>query len=202
MFLLSLLAGSRYLIKGSDIPTLILLYAFGLLYWLFLFFFLLYARKKGIIEENKKIAPAKLLPIVAGWIVFISVFYPLTMAGVYKTINTTAYRTISDDDFLDRTKKAATDSSITAEQRLNAAQYHFRYSGERIIYSNDHDRRKEYMPDDSANQARLKYIKTLKQQKNLYSFMVVSAILSLLSGATVAGIYFRARNNYKQAKFT
>ncbi len=198
----ALLAGSRYLIKGSELPTLIFLYSFGLMYWLLLFFFLLYSRKKGITEDNKKIAPAKLLPIVVAWIVFISVLYPLAMAGIYKTINTMVYRTISDEDFLGRTKKAATDSSKTVEQRLNAAQYYFRYSGERIIYTDDHDRMKEYMPDDSANQARLKHIETLKQQNDFYSFMVVSAVLSLLSGGTVASIYFRTRKKYKQEKLT
>jgi hypothetical protein len=197
-----LLAGSRYLIKGSDLPTMILLYALGLLYWLFLFFFLLDARKKGIIEDNKKIAPAKLLPIVVAWIVLISVLYPLAKAGIYKTINTMVYRTISDEDFLAHTKKAATDSSKTAEQRLSAAQYYFKYSGEGIIYIDAHDRKKEYIPDDSSNQERLKYIGTLKQQSNLYSFMVVSAVLSLLSGGTVASIYFHTRKKYKQEKFT
>lgn len=197
----ALLAGSRYLIKGSDLPTLILLYAFGLLYWLLLFFFLFYTRKKGIIEDNRKIAPTKLLPIVVGWIVIISVLYPLTMVGIYK-INTMVVRTISDKDILSRFKKAATDSSKTAEQRLNAAQYYFRYSGERLIYIDDHDRKTDYIPDDSANQARLKYLETLKQQNNLYSFMVVSSVLSLLSGGTVASIYFRTRKKYKQEKLT
>jgi hypothetical protein len=181
---------------------LILLYAFGLLYWLLLFFFLIYTKKKGIIEDNKKIAPSKLLPIVVAWIVLISVLYPLTMAGIYKSINTMVYRTISDDDFLNRTKKAATDSSKTAEQRLKAAQYYFKYSGETISYSDENNSQKEYLPDVSANQARLKYLETLKQQNNLYGFMVVSAVLSLLSGGAVASIYFRARKNDKQEKFT
>lgn len=202
LLIFALLAGSRYLIKGSDLTTLILLYAFGLLYWLLLFFFLLYTRKKGIIEDNKKIAPAKLLPIVVAWIVFISVLYPLTMAGIYKTLNTMVHRTISAEDYLARTKNAATDTSKTADQRLKAAQYYFKYSGERIIYTDDHDRKKEYIPDDSANQGRLKYLETLKQQNNLYSFMVVSAVLSLLSGGTVASIYFRTRKKYKQEKLT
>jgi hypothetical protein len=202
LLIFALLAGSRYIIKGSDLATLILLYAFGLLYWLLLFFFLLYTRKKGIIEDNKKIAPAKLLPIVVAWIVIVSVLYPLTMAGIYKTINTMVYRTISDEDILGRAKKVAIDSSKTAEQRLNAAQYYFKYSGERIIYTDDQGRKKEYSPDNSTNRARVSHIETAKQQNNLYNFMVVSAALSLLSGGVVANIYFRTRKKYKYEKLT
>jgi hypothetical protein len=124
------------------------------------------------------------------------------MAGLYKNINTMVYRTISDEDFLGRTNKAATDSSKTVEQRLNAARYYFRYSGKRIIYTDDQDRKKEYIPDNSANRARLKHIETVKQLNNFYNFKVVSAVLSLLSGGAVASIYFRTRKKYKHEKLT
>jgi hypothetical protein len=202
LIVFALLAGSRHLIKGSDLPTLIFVYSFGLLYWLALFFFLLHARKKGISENDKEIAPAKILPILVAWIVFISVLYPLAMAGIYKNINTMVYRSISEEDFLGRTKNAATNGSKTAEQRLKAAQVYYKYSGERIIYTDDHDRKNEYIPDASANQARLKYLETLKRGNNLYSFMVVSSALSLLSGGAVANIYLHTRKKYKHEKLT
>ncbi len=196
------LAGTRYFIKGFDLSTLISIYAIALLYWLLLFFFLLYAGKKGITDNNTKIAPAKILPILVAWIVFISVLYPLTMAGTYKAMDKVVHRTISTEDLLIRTKKAATDISKTPDQRRKAAQYYFKYSGQGIIYSDEHEKNKEYIPDDSARQARLNYLETLKEQHNLYSFMIVSAALSLLSGGAVASIYFRTRKHYKQETFT
>ena len=202
LFIFVLFAGSRYIIKGSNLIVFILVYSFGLLYWLLLFCFLLYARKRGITEEKNKISPAKLLPIVTAWIALISVLYPLTMVVIYKTVNTVVYRRISPEAMLARTQKAANDTTKTAEQRLKAAQFYYKYSGERIIYTDENDRKKEYLPDDSANQARLKHLEVLKQQSFLYRFMVASSVLSLLSGLTVGTIYFRTQKNYRQENFT
>jgi hypothetical protein len=196
LLVFALSAVFRNFITGSNLPTLILLYAFTLLYWLLLFFFLLYARKKGITEDNKKIAPAKLLPIVVAWLVFISVLYPITMIGISKTVNALVYRKIAPEDTLARIKKAATDTSKTAEQRLKAARFYYRYSGERIIYVDEKDTSEAYLPNENANQERLKYLEGLQQQSSLYHFMVVSGVLSLLSGVTVATIYLRTRKNY------
>jgi hypothetical protein len=158
-----------------------------------LFSFLLHARKKGIAEGNKKIAPAKLLPVVVAWFVMASVLYPITMIGIAKTVNELVYRKSTLADTLARVKKVATDTTKPSEERLIAARFYYKYSGERIIYIDENIRSKEYLPNENTNQWRLKYLEGLQQQRYLYQFLVVSGVLSLLSGLTVATIYFRSR---------
>jgi hypothetical protein len=197
-----LVVGSRFIIKGSELPTLILLYTVDLLYWLALFFFLLHSRKKGITKTNSRIAPAKLLPILVAWLALISILYSFTMTVIYKTVNAMVYRTISEEEMLARTQRAANDITKTSEQRLKAAQYYFKYSGQGVIYRDKYDKNIKYIPDDSARQARLQYLETIKQQNDLYRFIVVSGVLSLLSGLTVVMIYFSTGRYYRKETFT
>lgn len=196
LFVFALSAIFRNFITGSNLTTLILLYAFTLLYWLLLFFFLVYARRKGITEDNKKIAPAKLLPIVVGWIVLISLLYPITMIGIYKTLNTFAYRKTGLDETLARFKKVAIDNSKTAEQRFKAAALYYKYSGENIEYMAENKHSMRYLSNQDTDNARLKYLEVVKQERALYHFMLGSGIFSFLSGFLVVLIYYRTRNTY------
>lgn len=175
--------------------------AFGLIFYISLFLFILYAKKKGVKECNEKFSPTKLYSFITLWIVIISIMYPLSMLISYHMIEfTSAKYTIPMDELLLKLKSASTDIDKQVERRIEHASLYYKYSEEMIYYLDENNERKLYSPNESDIIGRKGYLETVDKLESLYRFMSASSILSLLLGIFVSIVYFRVRKIDKSRK--
>jgi hypothetical protein len=178
-------------LNADNISKFVVPFAAGLSIWLSLFFFLLYAQKQSIKDYDGNFSPSKLFPMVSHWLIFTAIAYPIAMASTYIIWQNLLTKNAGPN--LTYIQEIASDQNNTAGRRSKAAEYYYISSGEKIYYLDEKNQNQLYSPDKSATVARMELTETENKSRQLKLYMLVTSIISLMSGVIVAIFYLRQR---------